>query len=423
MRSAVARNFGTRPMDATELKNFSRRAEEQLFGHILPFWCGPALDRKNGGWMGWLSNDLQPDRSQPKGLIVNARILWAFSAVHRARPKKLFQQMAARAFDFVTNKFWDAKHGGAFWRLDDSGKVIDDSKKIYGHAFVIYALTEFYLAFENEIALARAKELFELAEQHAHDQKFGGYIEVCNRDWSEAGTGARLSEKDLAEKKSMNNQLHVLEAFTNLFRVWPEPRVAKRLRELVELFLTRILDANTQHLHHFFNEQWNVRSDTYTFGHDIEAAWLLCEAAEVLGDASLLKNVQAVALQMAGVVLREGIAADGALGYEGNGGKIIDYGKECWPQAEAVVGFLNAFQLSGDEKFLTAARRVWNFIEENLVDRVHGEWFWRITPEGRVDGKLPKVSEWKGPYHGARACLETIHRLKIISQKIPQPVK
>jgi cellobiose epimerase len=315
-------------MDANELKDFSRRAEDQLFGHILPFWCGPALDQKNGGWMGWLSNDLLPDRSQPKGLIVNARILWAFSAVHRARPEKLFQQMAVRAFDFLTNKFWDAKYGGGFWQLNDEGKVIDDSKKTYGQAFVIYALTEFHRAFGNQAALARAIELFELIELHAHDAKFGGYIEVCNRDWSEASTDARLSEKDMSEKKSMNNHLHVLEAYTNLYRVWKNPRVEQRLRELIRLFQERILDARTQHLHHFFDEAWNVRSDTYTFGHDIEGTWLLCETAEVLGDAALLKSIQAMALRMAEVVLNEGVAADGALCYEGKGGKIIDHGKE-----------------------------------------------------------------------------------------------
>ena len=221
--------------------------------------------------------------------------------------------MAERAFDFVMNQFWDARHGGAFWRLDDAGKVMDDSKKTYGQAFYIYALTEFYRAFGNPLALDRAKKLFGLIEHHAHDAKFGGYVEVCNRDWSAAGADARLSDKDMNEKKSMNNHLHVLEAYTNLYRVWPEPRVAERLRELIDIFLTRILDARTKHLHHFFNEQWEVRSDTYTFGHDIEASWLLCEAAEELGDVKLLAQVRAVALPMAEVVLREGIAGDGAL--------------------------------------------------------------------------------------------------------------
>jgi mannobiose 2-epimerase len=402
-------------MSSNELKDFLQRASDQLFGHILPFWCGPALDHEQGGWMGWLSNDLKPDRTQPKGLIVNSRILWAFSAVHQARPDALFKQMAGRAFDFVMNHFWDAQLGGAFWRLDDTGRVLDDSKKIYGQAFYIYALAEYHRAFGVPVALARAIDLFELIERHAHDPGHGGYFEVRRRDWSEADAEARLSDKDMSEKKSMNNHLHLLEAYTNLYRIWKEPRVEQRLRELISLFEQRILDPRTFHLHHFFNEQWQVRSDTYTFGHDIEGSWLLCEAAEALGDASLLKRVQALGRRMAEGVLREGLDADGALRYEGKGGKIIDAGKECWPQAEAVVGFLNAFQLAGDPKFLEAARRVWDFIEQHLVDRVHGEWFWRITPEGRVDPTLPKVSEWKGPYHGSRACLETLHRLRAIS--------
>ncbi|MGD0206532.1 MAG: AGE family epimerase/isomerase [Verrucomicrobiota bacterium] len=402
-------------MNSNELKDFSQRASDQLFGHILPFWCGPALDHEQGGWMGWLSNDLKPDRTQPKGLIVNSRILWAFSAVHQARPDALFKQMAGRAFDFVMNHFWDAQLGGAFWRLDDTGRVLDDSKKIYGQAFYIYALAEYHRAFGVPVALARAIDLFELIERHAHDPGHGGYLEVRRRDWSEADAEARLSDKDMSEKKSMNNHLHLLEAYTNLYRIWKEPRVEQRLRELISLFEQRILDPRTFHLHHFFNEQWQVRSDTYTFGHDIEGSWLLCEAAEALGDASLLKRVQALGRRMAEGVLREGLDADGALRYEGKGGKIIDAGKECWPQAEAVVGFLNAFQLAGGPKFLEAARRVWDFIEQQLVDRVHGEWFWRITPEGRVDPTLPKVSEWKGPYHGSRACLETLHRLRAIS--------
>jgi len=403
-------------MDPTDLKAFTRGVRDQLFGHIMPFWCGPALDHEHGGWMAWLSNDLKPDRSQPKGLIVNCRILWAFSAVHRERPEKLFRQMADRAFDYVMNRFWDAQHGGAFWRLNDAGRVLDDSKKIYGQAFYIYALAEYHRAFEVPTALARAKELFALIERHAHDSRHGGYIEVCRRDWSEAGPEARLSDKDMNEKKSMNNHLHLLESCTNLYRVWREPRVEQRLRELIRLFEQRMLDSRTKHLNHFFDEEWRVRSQTYTFGHDIEATWLLCEAAEVLGDADLRKRTEAIALPMAETVLKEGIDADGALRYEGKGGTIIDGGKECWPQAEAVIGFLNAFQISRDEKYLKAMLSVWDFIENHLVDRVHGEWFWRITPEGTVDATLPKVSEWKGPYHGSRMCLEALHRLEAVSE-------
>ena len=396
------------PVPTTAL---ATKLRDHLFGHIMPFWCGPALDDVNGGWMAWLSNDLKPDRSQPKGLIVNARILWAFSAVHQAKPDAQYRQMANRAFDFIINRFWDVKHGGAFWRLDDAGKVLDDSKKIYGQAFYIYALTEFHRAFKSEGALHRALTLFELIERHAHDGEYGGYVEVCRRDWSEAGPDARLSDKDMNEKKSMNNHLHVLEAYTNLYRETQNPAVEQRLHELIQIFLDRILDARTGHLHHFFDEEWRVRSNTYTFGHDIEASWLLCEAAEVLDDPTLLVRVRAVALEIADKVLAEGVLADGGLCYEGKAGEIIDPGRECWPQAEAIVGFLNAFQLSGEPKYVIAAERVWDYVDRNLIDRVHGEWFWRINEDGKPDTKLPKVSEWKGPYHVSRACLETMRRL------------
>ena len=388
------------------------KLRDHLFGHIMPFWCGPALDHEQGGWMACLANDLTPDRTQPKGLIVNARILWAFSAVHQAKPDAQYRQMANRAFEYIINRFWDVKHGGAIWRLDDSGKVLDDSKKIYGQAFYIYALTEFHRAFKSEGALHRALTLFEMIEKHAHDDEFGGYVEVCRRDWSEAGPDARLSDKDMNEKKSMNNHLHVLEAYTNLYRETKSPDVEMRLLELIQIFLDRILDARTGHLHHFFDEEWRVRSDTYTFGHDIEASWLLCEAAEVLDDPALLARVRQVALQMADKVLAEGVLADGGLCYEGKAGKIIDAGHECWPQAEAIVGFLNAFQLSGEPKYVIAAERVWDYVERNLIDRVHGEWFWRINEDGKPDAKLPKMSEWKGPYHVSRACLETMRRLR-----------
>jgi cellobiose epimerase len=398
---------------ATDLwtsKEWTGLVRDHLFGHILPFWTGPALDTEQGGWMAWLSNDLLPDRSQPKGLIVNTRILWTFSAVYRVRSEPLYRQMADRSFDVVMNQFWDGQHGGAFWRLDGHSRVLDDSKKIYGQAFTLYALTEYYQAFGMPTVLSRAVELFEFIERHAHDSQYGGYIEVCRRDGSEA-TDVRLSERDMNEKKSMNNHLHVLEAYTRLYRVWKDPRLEQRLREIIDLFQERIIDGRTQHLHHFFDEPWHVRSDSYTFGHDIEGSWLLCEAAEVLGDEPLIQRVRALALRMAEAVFREGLDADGGLFYEGRAGRIIDRGKEWWPQAEAVVGFLNAFQLSGEEIYNEAAQRVWKYIDRYLVDRVHGDWFWRINDDGRPDPTRPKVSEWKCPYHSTRACLEVMHRL------------
>jgi mannobiose 2-epimerase len=322
--------------------------------------------------------------------------------------------MAARAWEIVWNRFWDPQHGGAFWRLDRAGHVLDDSKKIYGHAFYIYALSEYHLAFGAPESLARAIELFELIERHAHDPQSGGYGEVCNRDWTEAAD-SRLSEKDMNEKKSMNNHLHLLEAYTNLYRAWRDPRLEQRLRALIAIFQNHIIEPSGHHLIHFFDEQWNRRSQSYTYGHDIEASWLLCEAAEALGDTALMQSVRDAAVLIAGAVLNESMDNDGGLFYEGRDGTIINAGKEWWPQAEAVVGFLNAFQISGDAKYYSAAAHVWEFIEHRMVDRVHGDWFWRITPEGLPDAALPKLSEWKGPYHNSRACLEALRRLREIS--------
>jgi cellobiose epimerase len=396
-------------MDPHTLPELGRKARAQLFGHVLPFWTGPALDHEQGGWLAWMDNDLRIDRTQPKGLVVNSRILWTFSAVHQVEPGELYRQMAGRAFDFLTQRFDDARHGGAFWQLDGEGKVLDDNKKIYGQAFYIYALAEYHRAFGERAALERARATFALVERHAHDTQFAGYIEVCRRDWSPAAD-SRLSDKDMDEKKSMNNHLHLLEACTNLHGVWPDPLVAERLRELLRLFLDCIVDARTGHFRHFFDEQWNPRSDSYTFGHDIEGSWLLCEAAAALGDAPLLERARTAALRQAETVLAEGLQPDGGLCYEGRAGRIVDAGREWWPQAEAVVGFLNAFQLGGGTRFLDAADRAWDYIERYMVDRIHGDWYWRVQPDGQPDLRQPKVSEWKGPYHSARACLQTMQR-------------
>jgi mannobiose 2-epimerase len=408
-------NMNVTDTNITEVVALTERIEAHLYGHILPFWCETAVDHDEGGWMAWLSNDLQVDRSKPKGLIVHSRILWAFSSAYQSQPDPIYKQMADRAFDYLMGRFWDPLHGGVFWQIGGDGHVMDDSKKIYGHAFCIYALAEYYDAFGSEIALAKAFELFELIEKNAYDPVHGGYIEVCRRDWSAAGPEARLSEKDQSEKKSMNNQLHVLEAYTNLYRVTREPRVGERLCGLIKVFESYILDPQTLHFHHFFDEEWIVKSDTYTFGHDIEGSWLLCEAAEVLEDSKLVERVRDVALKMAEKVLIEGVDSGGAICYEGQSGHVIDAGKECWPQAEALVGFLNAFQISGDLRYYNAAAGVWGYIENHIADRVDGEWFWRINSDGRPDQILPKVSEWKGPYHGTRACLEAIRRLRLIA--------
>lgn len=393
-------------------RDLLRRTHAELFDNILPFWCGPAVDHHQGGWMGWLDNDLKPDRSKPKGLVVHSRILWTFSAVYQFRPDPAYRQMAERAFHYLKTRFQDRVHGGAFWHLNDAGAVIDDRKNIYGQAFYIYALAEFHRAFGAPEALDEARAVFDLIETKARDPKRDGYIELCRRDWSREPPHRRLAFLPVLSTRSMNTHLHLLEAYTNLFRVQPTDVLERRLRELIGLFLHSILDPNTGHLGHEFDARWRCRSTSYTYGHDIEASWLLCEAACAIGDPNLIVTTRAAALQIVKATRAEGLGPDGGLYQEGRSGAVIELGRECWPQAEALVGFLNAYQFAGDGAYLETAYDIWRFIDLNLADRVQGDWFWRIATNGRPDPALPKVSEWKGPYHATRACLETQRRLR-----------
>jgi mannobiose 2-epimerase len=389
--------------------------ESELSENLLPFWRERSIDVERGGFIGEMANDGSIAGEAPKGLILNSRILWSFSAAYRQLGDLRDFNLASRAVGCLLDSFWDREHGGFRWRLDSTGKPLDDSKKIYGQAFCIYALVEFYLASGLSQVLQDAKSVFELVERHARDEDHGGYIEVVAADWSPA-TDRRLSEKDMDVAKSMNNHLHVLEAYTALYRAWPDDRVRARLRELIDLFGLHIL-ARTDgrcHLQHFFDEQWNVCSESYTYGHDIEAAWLLCEAAEVLGDDRVAASVHGWAVELARSVVEEALGEDSGLAYEGCNGEVIDGNREWWCQAEAVVGLWQTYGLTGESAFAEAAARVWAFIESKLVDRVNGEWFWRILADGSADASEPKVSEWKGPYHNTRMCLEMLRRIETV---------
>jgi mannobiose 2-epimerase len=391
-------------MNSTDLADAIRR---ELVENLVPFWLERSFDRERGGFVGRMASDLTVDPTAPKGLILNARILWSFSAFHRTLGDSDCLRAAQRAFEYLERHFWDARHGGAYWSVDASGRPLDTKKKTYGQAFLTYALAEYHRASGDAAALARALDLFELLERHARDRRHGGYVETYEGDWTPA-SDLRLSDTDMNAKKSMNAQLHVLEAFTGLHASWPDPRLRQRLAELVGSFLDHIVDARTHRFSAFFDDDWTVKSRHVSPGHDIEGSWLLWESAEALGDVALAERVRTVVLAMASTVARTGVDADGGLWNDLASGERT---KDWWPQAEAVVGFLNAYELSGDAAYFAAARAAWAFIAQHLVDRERGEWHWRIRGDGTVDPALPKISEWKCPYHDGRMCIEAGRRL------------
>jgi mannobiose 2-epimerase len=409
--SAGAAHMVNRAVDDVE---FREALEKELHSNLLPFWRGRCLDHLHGGFIGEMAEDGTVRGDAAKGLVLNARLGWTFSALYRQLGDERDRELARRAYDYLDARFRDREHGGYVWLVDAEGRAVDSSKKIYGQAFCVYAFSEYCLATGEGSALDAARGLYELIERHAHDNRYGGYLETRARDWS-ATEELRLSDGDMNVPKSMNTHLHLLEAYTNLYRAWPDPALAARLRELIDLFGRHILvrggGPGAWHLRPFFGERWDVRADTYTYGHDIEASWLLAEAADALGGRGLKEEVRGWGTAVARHVLEEGLAADGGLAYEGRAGRPIDGRRDWWCQAEAVVGFWNAFEATGEPCFAEAASRQWAFIAQRIVDRAHGEWFWRVRDDGSVEHELPKVSEWKGPYHAVRMCLEMMRRL------------
>jgi cellobiose epimerase len=384
--------------------------EQELTGNILPFWMEHTPDKFNGGFYGAMTNDLVIHNEIPRSAIVCARILWTYAAAYRTLGNRDYLDMANWAYDYLRRVFLDPEYGGLYWSVDCSGKPVLDRKHHYAQAFAIYGLAEYHRATQEPQSLAVAQELFRLLEKHAYDPANGGYIEGSSRKW-ETLVDMRLSERDLNCRKSMNTMLHVLEAYTNLLRIWEDTTLRNQHRALIETFLQHIVDASTGHFKLFFDDRWNSLLDNMSYGHDIEGSWLLCEAASVQGDPALAEQVRETAVRIASSVLKDGMEPDGSLPYEGSPHGLVDSEKSWWVQAEAVVGFYNAWQISGQERFKQAAVRSWEYIQDKLVDRKYGDWLKRLHRDGTPDHSSFKVGPWECPYHHSRLCFEMMERL------------
>jgi mannobiose 2-epimerase len=376
---------------------------------ILQFWLTHTQDHMNGGFIGRIDSDMTVHPQAPKGLVLHARILWSFARAYRHEPRPEYRMIADRALHYLETRFRDPLHPGFFWTVDHLGQPLDTKKQIYGQAFYLYGITEYILATGRTELLDVAEELFEVIEK-SFDPVHSGYVDVFARNWSRDDS-LRLGEQDQNAVKTMNTHLHILEAYTNYFRVCRSSRLESQLRRLLEDTLQHIVNRENGHFLMFFEEDWTSMSDIISYGHDIEGSWLLLEAAEVLGDEALLTRTREIALQMADAVLREGVDTDGGVMWEGDASGVLDGDKHWWGQAEAVVGFLNAWQLSGEDRYWQAAANCWSFTRDHILDRTNGEWFWKTDRAGTPAQEDPKVSEWKCPYHNSRACFEIITRL------------
>lgn len=387
-----------------KMNAFRNELKAELF-RILRYWTDYTPDQEHSGFYGKIDHE---DRAVPgaeKGLVMNSRIMWAFSAAYGYRPDPAYKVMADRAYHYLADHFTDPLYDGAFWSVYASGEPLQTQKQFYGQGFLLYGLTEYYRSFREPAALSRALALYRLIEQYGRDHQHGGYFEVADRQWNII-TDHIITR---GEPKSMNTHLHIMEPYTLLLTVQENEELRSAVRDLLTIFLTKIVDPEgfTQRL--FFENDWTPLSDTVSFGHDIEASWLLCEAAEVLNDPEWIARTQEAAVKMAYNV-KAYLDVDGGLFNEGVPGR-LNREKHWWVQAEAMVGFMNAFHLTGDKTFLESTVRVWEFIKEKLR-MPSGEWCWGIDEAGRPMIAEDKAGMWKCPYHNVRALIEVLRRTK-----------
>lgn len=391
---------------SSELKNEMR---EVLENNILNFWLERMTDEENGGYYGRIDGygRLVPDAD--KGAILNARILWAFSAAYRVLDDSRYLSAARREKDYIVEHFIDHDNGGVYWSLDCKGRPKDRKKQIYAIGFVIYGMAEYARATGDSSALDCAIDLYRDIEAHAFDRKNNGYIEAMTEEWGRTDD-MRLSDKDENMSKTMNTHLHIIEPYTCLYRVWQDGKLAGSLRNLLDVFTGKIINRDSSHLDLFFDDSWNGPRNIISYGHDIEASWLLHETALVLGDRLVIENIAPVVRSVARAA-DEGLTPDGAMVYE----RRLDTSRtdselHWWVQCESIVGHVNLWQHFGDEAALETAVRCWDFVKERLIDRKGGEWYWSILPDGTPNRDCDKAGFWKCPYHNARMCLEIMER-------------
>ncbi|MCR5733394.1 MAG: AGE family epimerase/isomerase [Lachnospiraceae bacterium] len=384
---------------------------KHLSERIIPFWK-KLRDDKYGGYYGFLSYDLELDREAEKGCILNSRILWFFSSAYLLLKDETLLDEAVHAYEFMTKYCIDKENGGIFWSMTYDGKVLDPTKHTYNQAFAIYALSAYYEASGDEEALLLAKELYEIVETKCRDSI--GYLEAANERF-EKTENDKLSENNVIADRTMNTMLHVLEAYTEFYRVSKEPGAKNAIEEMLTLFADKIYNPKLHRQEVFFDNSYKPIIDLHSYGHDIETTWLVDRAVETIDDEEYNwdKKITPITKDLAENILKN--VFDGrSLPNECERG-VVDEKRIWWVQAECVVGFVNAYNRSGntDRKYLEAAERCLDFILEYVVDkRSSSEWFWAVNKDGSPVEGFPIVEPWKCPYHNGRMCIEIIRRLK-----------
>ena len=408
---------------------FYQSINEELFQNILPYWDKYSKDEKNTGFFGKIDNDNVQDAECQRSIVMTSRFLWTYSAVARFTKDAKYLEMADFAYKVIIEKYFDKENDGVYWSIMPDGTPKVEKKQIYGQAFCCYGLSEYAAAVQElkkdeelaATAMNKALDIYNLLENHALDKENGGYIEARAKDWSKTNDMI-LSPKDMNCPKSMNTNLHVMEAYTNLYRTLPvvfadsksiQSEVGQSLANLITVTQEKILQKNA-HLGMFFDMDWNLLADEISYGHDIEASWLLWEAACELKDEELKEQIRDDVIKMAEVALDEGFDKENGclenfLLHSTTNPK-RDRTRVWWNQAEAMNGFYNAWQMTGHQKYQEACIQQWNWIQNHQVDKTNGEWWSALDQNGTPILAEDKGGNWKTSYHNGRTCLELLRR-------------
>ena len=387
----------------TRTDTFLREVRENLTSGILPYWL--KLKDPRGGFYGEVSSDGTILYDASRGVILNARIIWSFAVAYQYMPQTEYLVAAVHARDYFLDHFCDHKYGGVYWSVTAQGERLDTKKQLYAQGFAIYGLSELYKVTRDDEVLKNAINLYKVVETHFADRAHGGYIEALARDFSPL-EDMSLSAHDINADKTMNSHLHILEAYANLYKVWPDEGLKEAVEKLLILVGTRIMAADG-HLQLYFKRDWTVLPGAVSYGHDIETSWLALECAFALKDVDIVNRVRpwAVAMGMAG---NEGLLPDGSLRYEKLTDGTFDDSRQWWVQAETVVGNLWLWKYHDETLSADKALRCWDYIREHLIDEKDGEWWWAVLPDGSLDKAQPKAGFWKCPYHNTRMCLQVL---------------
>ncbi len=397
-------------------KQWKIELRQHLTKDLIPFWKG-MRDTKNGGFYGYMDTKGKVDKKAEKGCILNSRILWFFSSACTLLGEKSLRPYMDQAYTFLKESFLDKENGGLYWSVTYDGKPADDTKHTYNQAFAIYGLCAYYENTKQLEALDLAGNLYELIEERMRDE--GGYLEAFGVDFTPA-SNEKLSENGVEATRTMNTLLHVMEAYTELYRVTKNlgdyremrEKVAQNLREMFGIIEKKIYNPVKRRQEVFFDQDYHSLIDLYSYGHDIESAWLIQRGVEVLGEeetkASMMPLVQAMTEETyKQAYVHQSMPAECEKG-------VVDERRVWWVQAEAITGFYNGYQNWPERaEYAEAARSIWEFVKTYVMmpGKTPTEWYWYVDKDGKPALEEPVVEPWKCPYHNGRMCMEMIRRL------------